>query len=85
MAIAHHPSDQRSDVPGWAATQTAQLLLDLSPNHDLTWLVQRVSQTNLPWVVVPGTAISAWEERDPAGWEKVSEWLAVRSVTIVRI
>ena len=85
MAIVHRSSEQRSDVPGRAATQTAQLLAELSPNSDLAWLVERVSQTDLPWVVIPGTAITAWEGRDPVGWEKVSEWLAGRGVTIVRI
>ena len=86
MAIVHpSSSEQRSQMPGHAATQTAQLLSELSPNRDLAWLVERVSQTSLPWVVVPGAAITAWEGRDPAGWEKVSEWLAARGVTIVRI
>lgn len=85
MAIVHRSSEQRSDVPGHAATQAAQLLAELSPNSDLAWLVERVSQTDLPWVVIPGTAITAWEGRDPVGWEKVSEWLAGRGVTIVRI
>ena len=69
VAIVHRSSEQRSDVPGRAATQTAQLLAELSPNSDLAWLVERVSQTDLPWVVIPGTAITAWEGRDPAGWE----------------
>ena len=85
LAIIHPSSEQRSDVPGYAATQTAQLLSELSPNSDLAWLIERVSRTDLPWVVIPGAAIAAWEGRDPAGWEKVSEWLAVRGVTIVRI
>jgi len=72
-------------VPGHAATQTAQLLMELSPNRDLVWLVERVARTEFPWVVVPGSAIEAWEGRDPVGWEKVSDWLATRGVTIVRI
>ena len=85
MAIVHPSPKQRSYVPGHAATQTAQLLMELSPNRDLVWLVERVAQTDLPWVVVPGSAIEAWEGRDPIGWEKVSDWLATRGVTIVRI
>jgi len=48
-------------------------------------LVERVSRVDLPWVVIPEAAIAAWEERDPTGWEKVSAWLAVQSITIVRI
>jgi len=68
-----------------AATRTAELLAELGPNRDLVWLIERVSRTNLPWVVIPGAAITAWEERDAAGWEKVSDWLADRGVAIVRI
>jgi hypothetical protein len=85
LATVHRPSQLRSDGPGHAATQTAQLLTDLSSNTDLAWLVERVTQTKLPWVVIPDSAIAAWAGRDPAGWEKVSDWLAVRGVTIVRI
>ena len=33
----------------------------------------------------PTAALNAWEQRDPAGWAKVSAWLAVKGVTIVRI
>lgn len=68
-----------------AATRTAELLAELGPNRDLVWLIGRVARTNLPWVVIPDAAITAWGERDPAGWEKVSDWLASRGVAIVRI
>ena len=67
------------------AADTARLLAGLSPHSDLAWLVERVSRTKLPWVVIPGTAITRWETRDPAGWEQVSKWLAESAVTIVRI
>ena len=83
--MIRHPSQERSDAPGLAATQTAQLLTELHSNTDLIWLVERVTQTKVPWVVIPGDAITAWEGRDPAGWEKVSDWLAGRGVAIVRI
>lgn len=85
MAVTRPSSEQRSDPQGHAATRTARLVAELGQNSDLVWLVERVSRANLPWVVIPATAITAWEERDPAGWEKVSEWLAVQSITIVRI
>jgi len=48
-------------------------------------LVERVSRTQLPWVVVPASALTAWKQRDPPGWAKVSAWLGVKGVTIVRI
>jgi|SRR6185503_7372416 len=85
LAVVHRSSERRSDPRGHAATRTAQLLSELSPNRDLVWLVERVSRVDLPWVVIPEAAIAAWEERDPTGWEKVSAWLAVQSITIVRI
>lgn len=89
MAIVHQSPDVavevHSEAPGHAATRTAELLAELSPNSDLVWLVDRVSRTKLPWVVIPGPAITAWEGRDPAGWAKVSEWLGAGGVTIVRI
>jgi hypothetical protein len=77
--------EQHSDPHGHAATRTAQLLAELGPNRDLVWLVGRVSRAKLPWVVIPATAITAWEERDRSGWENVSEWLAVQGITVVRI
>jgi hypothetical protein len=27
---------------------------------------ERVARNNLPWVVIPAAALTAWEERDPA-------------------
>ena len=63
----------------------ATLLGELAPNTDLASLVERVVRDSLPWVVIPGAALTAWERRDPAGWAKVSAWLAVNRVTIVRI
>jgi hypothetical protein len=83
--VIHRSSEQHSDPHGHAATRTAKLLAELGPNRDLVWLVERVSRANLPWVVIPATAITAWEERDPSGWENVTEWLAVQGITIVRI
>jgi hypothetical protein len=52
---------------------------------ELAWLVERVCRNNLPWVVVAGSAVAAWQERDPVGWEKVSAWLAANGIAIVRI
>ncbi len=68
------------------ATSDARMLLgdpDLSP--DLACLVDRVRQNQQPWVVVATAALKAWEERDPAGWGKVSEWLAANGITVVRV
>lgn len=85
MATVHRPLQEHGDALGHAATETAQLLMELRASTDLIWLVERVTQTKLPWVVIPAAAIAAWEASDRAGWEKVSDWLAVRGVAIVRI
>lgn len=85
MAILQRSSDSGRETSGHAATRTAELLAELRSNSDLVWLVERVSRTRLPWVVIPTAAITAWEGRDPAGWAKVSAWLDAGGVTIVRI
>jgi hypothetical protein len=61
------------------------LLGDPDLSVDLACLVDRVRQNKQQWVVVATAALKAWEERDPAGWEKVSEWLAANGVTVVRV
>jgi hypothetical protein len=61
------------------------LIAALKPNTDLARLVDRVARATLPWVVVSPAAVAAWERKDPAGWAKVSHWLAVKSVAVVRI
>jgi hypothetical protein len=78
-------SSEQQDLRSPAATQAARLHSELAGNQDLIRLVERVTQTRLPWVVIPGSAITRWKRDDPAGWEKVSEWLAVHGVAIVRI
>lgn len=85
MAAVHEAFDRDGDSSSVDSTQTAALLAELSPSTDLARLVERVSRNCLPWVVVAGTALSAWEERDPLGWAKVAEWLAAKGVIIVRV
>jgi hypothetical protein len=63
----------------------AVLLADPALSADLALLVERVCQNRQPWVVVVATALTAWQQRDPVGWEKVSEWLAANGIALVRI
>jgi len=72
-------------TPAASAAPLDTLLAELDPTTDLARLVERVARNGLPWVVVPTAALTAWEQRDPAGWAKVSAWLAVKGVTILRI
>jgi len=64
---------------------TADLLDDLGADTDLARLVRRVSQEQLPWVVVSSAAVTGWMQRDPRGWQKVSDWLEAQGVALVRI
>jgi hypothetical protein len=72
-------------VPTFGDGSDTVLLADHELSTELAWLVERVCQTNLPWVVVAGSAVVGWQERDPVGWEKVSGWLTAKGVAIVRI
>jgi hypothetical protein len=67
------------------AARNAPRLDDADVSPDLAGLVERVRQSQQPWVVVAAVALAAWQERDPAGWEKVSKWLAANGVAVVRI
>jgi len=78
-------SSEQQDLHSMAASQTAMLRSEIGGNEDLMRLVERVTQTRLPWVVIPGSAITRWKTDDPTGWEKVSKWLAAHGIAIVRI
>ena len=78
-------SSEQQDLRSLADAQAVKLRLELGGNDDLIRLVERVTQSRLPWVVIPGSAITRWNVDYPVGWQKVSEWLAVRGVAIVRI
>lgn len=77
-------SSEQQDLHSMAASHTA-MVSEIGGNEDLMRLVERVTQTRLPWVVIPGSAITRWRTDDPTGWEKVSKWLAAHGIAIVRI
>jgi hypothetical protein len=54
-------------LAGPTPTPTAAPLAELNPNTDLPRLVERVGREHLPWVVIPASALLAWEEQDPSG------------------
>jgi len=35
--------------------------------------------------MLSSAAIEGWQRRDPEGWAHVAEWLAARSIPIVRV
>jgi hypothetical protein len=83
--VATSASPERRDDSGSLGSAPPELLAELNPSTDLAWLVERVCRNSLPSVVVPAAALTAWQQRDPAGWEKVSGWLAAKGITVVRI
>jgi hypothetical protein len=85
MGAIHKSPEPRSDAGSAMPTPTAELLAELNPNTDLAGLVERVARSDVPWLVIPAAALTAWEERDGAGWAKVVAWLAAKGVTIVHV
>lgn len=79
-----HQRERAKNAADTSAMPPAELLAELGTKTDLASLVERVSRSKPRWVVVSESALKAWKERDPAGWEKVSDWLAAKGITIVR-
>lgn len=60
------------------------LLNELRPSRtDLARLVEAVARHRLPQVVLLAQTVVAWQQRDPAAWAKVSEWLAACGAAVV--
>lgn len=79
-----HRGERAKDAADASAMPPIELLAELGTKTDLASLVERVSRSKLRWVVVSDSALKAWKERDPTGWEKVSDWLGAKGITIVR-
>lgn len=76
---------ERSELERASNGAALEVLGAINPGTDLGRLVWRVTENDLPWVVVSAAAIAGWERRDPSGWARVRDWLAARGVAIVRI
>lgn len=85
MGAIQKSPEPRTGPDSAMSTPTAALLAELNPNTDLAGVVERVARNNVPWLVIPAAAVTAWEERDAEGWAKVAAWLALKGVAIVRI
>jgi hypothetical protein len=85
VAAPQDSTEAGGDAGSLNATPLDTLMAELDPTTDLARLVERVARTNRPCLVVPGPALRAWQQRDPAGWAKVSAWLGAKGVAIVRI
>jgi hypothetical protein len=70
MGVIQNSPKPRTDPDSAMSTPTAALLAELNSNTDLAGLVERVARNNVPWLVIPAVALTAWEERDGEGWAK---------------
>lgn len=73
------------DIPCSHRMTTEELLAGLDPGTDLVRVVERVFRDKLPHLIVSAAAEEAWTTKDGPGWTRVREWLATRSVAIIRI
>jgi predicted PhzF superfamily epimerase YddE/YHI9 len=96
-ADAYSPSDRasraasvdRSNRSRYAprpAMTTEELLAELrSSPTDLARVVEAVSSSGLPYVLIPIAALKGWQERDPDAWRKVEAWLIARGKNVVEV
>ena len=48
-------------------------------------VVEAILREEPPYKVVPAAGVDAWRERDPLLWQKVTEWLDEKGVTLVKV
>ena len=70
----------------WADMTKQDLLAELRETRtDLRRFVEAASRTDLRYLVVPGGAVRAWENREPRIWAKVRDWIVSQGKTIVEL
>jgi hypothetical protein len=52
---------------------------------DLGRFVEAMLRDQQPHLVVPATAVRAWQEREPQAWKMVCEWLAEQGKSVVTV
>jgi hypothetical protein len=63
-----------------------ELLIQLRESKtDLGRFVETVVRNQLPYLVVPASAVRAWEEREPKTWAMVCDWLAEQGKSVVQV
>jgi hypothetical protein len=48
-------------------------------------VVEAASDPGRPYVVVPAQAVTAWMDRAPDAWAKVSAWFAANGKALVQV
>jgi hypothetical protein len=67
---------------------TDELLAHLRASRtDLGRFVEAMLRAELPTLVVPASAVLAWQQREPEAWVMVCEWLAAqgKSVRVLQV
>ena len=65
---------------------TEELLVELrSSPTDLARVVEAVSSSGRPYVLVPMAALKGLQERDPDAWRKVEAWLIAHGTNVVEV
>jgi hypothetical protein len=52
---------------------------------DLGRFIEVMLRDELPHLVVPAKAVSAWQKRDPLAWAMVLDWLAKQGKSVVQV
>jgi hypothetical protein len=67
-------------------TTTVELLVQLRGSKtDLGRFVDAMLRDQLPNLVVPASAVRAWQEREPQTWAMVRDWLAEQGKSVVQV
>ena len=62
---------------------TTELITELrSSRTDLARIVEATRRNKLPFLVIPAQSVRAWEQREPALWANVREWLGAHGITV---
>jgi hypothetical protein len=67
-------------------TTVEELLVQLRGSKtDLGRFVDAMLRDQLPNLVVPASAVRAWQEREPQTWAMVRDWLAEQGKSVVQV
>jgi hypothetical protein len=63
-----------------------ELLVQLRGSKtDLGRFVETMVRNQLPYLVVPASAVRAWQETEPQTWAMVCDWLAEHGKSVVQV
>jgi len=63
-----------------------ELLVQLRGSKtDLGPFVETMVRNQLPYLVVPASAVRAWQETEPQTWAMVCDWLAEQGKSVVQV